>query len=647
MKNFITYLFSVLFAANVFGQIKIDHVLPYHCKKNLSQKQFDNMLNFKESRGVNNYNIVYNKLELEIDPAVMYVKGAVTANFLPTVANVSSIVFDLVNAIDVDSIIYQNAHINFTHQNDLVSINFPTPLTINQLYSVKIYYQGVPPGGGLGSYVKDTHAGAPIIWTLSEPYGARDWWPCKQSLNDKIDSLDVVVTVPDGNKVGSNGLLVSENLVNGKRTFYWKHRHPIAAYLVAFAATNYVSYIDDVVVQGNHIEVLNYVYPENLASNQQVTAATFIPMQLYDSLFIPYPFANEKYGHAEFGWAGGMEHQTMTFCGAFSYEIIFHELAHQWFGDYVTCGSWKEIWLNEGFATYLTGLCLEHYNNGQYWMQWKAGSIGYIVAETDGSVYVTDTASVGRLFDYRLTYVKAGMLVHMLRWKLGDDSFFAGLRGYLNDPEVGNKYGTTAKLKYHLEAATGNTVSLTEFFNDWLYGEGNPNYVIQWKQNTDKSVELTVQQTQSHQSVSFFEMPLPVKLIGNEKDTIVVLNNTENNQVFSVPVSFDVVSIVFDPEKWIVTREASITGVNDIQNHGKNIVVSPNPVINSLSFTLPEIISVKQISVCSVLGSNVKTIAPQKTNSTYNCNVSDLQSGIYILKVKTAEGELLKKFVKE
>lgn len=181
-------------------------------------------------------------LRLNLDPAVTYISGSVSFRF-KDVSERNSLEFDLSDSLTVDSIIYHSQSINFQHEQHVVRINLPQTLAVQQIDSVSIWYHGVPRNGeGFGSFVRDEHDGVPVIWTLSEPYGARDWWPCLQQLSDKIDSLDVYITTPEMYTAVSNGILQSTQNVSGQKTFHWRHRYPIVTYLVCVAVTNYTTY---------------------------------------------------------------------------------------------------------------------------------------------------------------------------------------------------------------------------------------------------------------------------------------------------------------------------------------------------------------------------------------------------------------------
>lgn len=592
------------------------------------------------------YDLKYHRFNIAIDPAVSYISGSVTSYFQIVQPSVSQISFDLSSAMTVDSIKYHSSLLAFAQAaNNTLNVTLPSPLTLNQVDSVSVYYHGNPPyGEGFGSFIQTTHNGTPIIWTLSEPYGAKDWWPCKNDLSDKIDSVEMIVTTPQEYSAASNGMLLSETQQGSAKTYHWKHRYPIATYLIAVAVTDYSVYSDYAPVNGDTIQILNYVFPENL-TDAQTNSPNIIPvMQLYDSLFTPYPYLNERYGHAQFGWGGGMEHQTMTFLVNFGHELMAHELAHQWVGDMVTCGNWHEIWLNEGFATYWAGLTYEFMFNQYYWKPWKTDEIGYITSQPGGSVYCADTTDVNRIFDGRLSYAKGGMLLHMLRWVIGDSAFFQGMRNYLSDNSLKYSYACSDDFITHMETASGQ--SLTWFFDDWLYGEGYPIYSIQCTSIQNNEIQVRISQTQSHPSVSFFEMPVALKFMNNTQDTTIVFDHTFSGQTFVVNPGFEPDSVFFDPDQWLValldTMVLSIPEKYDISN---TISVFPVPVHNELQLTFDGL-TIESIEITDVTGREIFREEYLDTPEKATVNCSAYINGIYILKIQNGQNTFIKKFVK-
>ncbi|MEO7176750.1 MAG: M1 family aminopeptidase, partial [Saprospiraceae bacterium] len=391
----------------------------------------------------------------------------------------------------------------------------------------------------------------------------RAWFPCKQDLNDKVDSMDVIITVPVGNKVATNGKLISSNTQGGNITYHWKHRFPIATYLISLSVTNYAEYTDTIQMNNQVLNILNYVYPENLATWQSQSPQLKPMFKFFDSLFVDYPFMSEKYGHAQFPWGGGMEHQTMSSMVNLSPLLLIHEGAHQWFGDRVTCSSWEHIWLNEGFATFCEGIGAERgVYPGQTFLNWKIGSRNNATAAgtENGSVWVNDTTNVGRIFNGSLTYSKGGMLAHMLRWQCGNLPFFAGIRNYLNDPQIQYGFANTALLQSHLEASSGQ--NLADFFNDWFYGRGFPSYQIGYYQYPGTNLlRVQVSQTQSSgtPNVAFFNAPLEIVVVNGATRDSFVLNPTFSGQIFDVPLSFPIAQLLFDPNFRIISKNNLIT----------------------------------------------------------------------------------------
>lgn len=583
-----------------------------------------------------NYDVQYHRLELNIDPSVRYIKGKVTTYFQTLEANFSAIHFDLNEPLRVDSVLYKGKRISYKHADQVLRINLPTALAKSVRDSLTIFWQGEPDNNGFGSFEQTTHSGAPVIWTLSEPYGARDWWPCKQTLTDKIDSLDMWITCRKDYKAASNGVLVAEVEKGTDKTYKWKHRYPIANYLVAFAVTNYERYTDYADLKSGRMPIENYVYPESKSSAQAGTQALIPVIELFDSLFTDYPFHQEKYGHAQFSWGGGMEHQTMTFVINYGYELLAHELAHQWFGDHTTCGSWEDIWLNEGFATYLSGLAYE-FRQPQYWYGFKSGRISSATSQAGGSVFVTDTTSVNRIFSSRLSYNKGAMLLHMLRWKLGDEAFFQGVRNYLKAPEHAYGFAKTPQFKAHLEAA--GKQELTEFFKDWYYGQGYPIYQINVRQEGDQKVIIRLNQTTSHNSVSFFEMPVPIVLTGAGGKTFEVrLDNTFSGQEFTVYPGFNVTQAQFDPNLWLVARTSGLTvGTAEVQKGG--FALYPNPTTDLTRLVLEERAgNIRRVQVNSVNGALMNAPVQVLNQQEASVDLSDLPGGMYFVRVETERG---------
>ncbi len=646
------YIFAlILFAVSTVNAQKHLHNKCLEGKISLNKDLFSFDESKYQEKSSFSYDVKYYRLNLlfeDIDNK--YVAGEVTTYFETKTTGFNQISFDLAGNINVDSVIFRQNKIpmsSITHISDELTINLPTTIANGTIDSISVFYQGIPdPSGGFGSFIQDSHNETPIIWTLSEPYGAKDWWPCKQSLNDKADSIDVYVTNEDVYKAASNGLLISETTQSGMKTAHWKHKHPITAYLVAVAVTNYSTYSDNVTLTtGQNVEVLNYVYPEDLSYAQNNTPNVLDVIQLYSDLFIPYPFYNEKYGHAQFGWGGGMEHQTMSFMVSFGHGLMAHELAHQWFGDFVTCGSWAHIWLNEGFATYLDGMTHEHnLSGGDDFDSWKSDRINYVVSQPGGSVWVDDTTSVNRIFNGRLSYYKGALVLHMLRKTVGDDAFFQGLQNYLTDPNIANGYAMTSDLQAHIEATYGS--SLEYYFDDWFYGEGYPIYNIAYSQNTPGNINIKINQSQSDSSVDFFEMKVPVKFHGATQDSVIWFDNTSNGQQYIVNLGFTVTSVEFDPNNDIVSTGTTVLKVGTLKD-GIRSFISPNPANEEIKVNFIEKIKPEKVNIIDYTGRIIKSFE-EENNASYifKYDIKDLPRGLYFISFKQEGKTVSKKFIK-
>lgn len=551
MRFVFTFLFFV--SLKSFAQLPVDNcksIQDIALMERLGHERLANRENV--TLASNNFDVKYYRCEWEVDPAIRYIKGIVTVYYVTTSAT-GFIALDLMNDLVTDSVKQHNVLLTKSQLNNTLTINFPGNVNSGTFDSVSIFYRGIPPNTGFGSFVQDTHAGIPILWSLSEPYGSRDWWPCKNGLDDKADSIDVFVTNPIAYKAASNGLLQSQTPVSGgtKLLTHWKHRYPIASYLICFAVTNYSVFNRTVNLSLGTLPMQTFCYPEDSTSFSNGTINTLNAMQLYDTTFTPYPFMNEKYGHVQFGWGGGMEHQTATFVVNISEGLCAHELGHQWFGDKVTCGSWKDIWLNEGFATHLASIYMEKKYPASI-TSTRISEINNITSQPGGSVEVDDTTNVGRIFDGRLSYTKGSHLLYMLRWILGENVFRSAIKSYQTDPAIIYGFARTADLKRNLEQASG--MNLTSFFDEWFSGQGYPSYNVQWTNLGSGNVWIKMNQVTSHVSVSFFELPVALQFRNATQQTTVVVNNIVNGEIFIKPIGFVADTVLIDPEAWLITR---------------------------------------------------------------------------------------------
>lgn len=605
--------------------------------------------NYSRNLNTGNYDVKYHRLEFDIDPSQATLSGEVTTYFVAK-ENLTQVTFELTQNMIVNEVMQRGNNLSFTqNNNDEVVVTLSQNQNVGVLDSLTINYAGDPVSSGFGSFAQTTHNGDPIIWTLSEPYGAKGWWPCKQDLIDKIDSIDVYLTTPRLNPSDeeyvavSNGLELNQVVDGDNKTTRFKHRYPIPAYLVAIAVTNYEVYSHTVPNNGNSFEIVNYVYPENLASAQAGTPVTVDIMNLFSNLFEEYPFANEKYGHAQFGWGGGMEHTTVSFMGSFNRGLIAHELAHQWFGNKITCGSWKDIWLNEGFATYLSGLVIEDFDGNTAFRNWKEQRISSITSSPSGAVYLSDqdTTSINRVFSSRLSYNKGAMVLHMLRKKIGDANFYQGMQDYLADPNLAFAYAKTSDYQAKMEAASGE--DLTAFFDDWIYNQGYPSYSINVSPSSANQVLIQINQTQSDASVEFFEVPVPIRLIGAGGETLdLVLNNTFNGETFLETVTFEVENVLFDPEFDVISRNTNVTlNVQEFDLDTK-LVLYPNPTDSYTNIHKPDKILISVIEIYDILGTKILSINNQST-----IHFGAFSDGLYFVKFYTNNGVIVKRIIKE
>lgn len=626
----------------VFGQFQnIDKKQLIEAEKNRASR---GTLDVNVNPNTLNYDLTYVRLELDLDPNQQYVSGTVTSHF-KMVQNSNDIYFDLADNLTVSNVKYHGQDLTFQQlDTDEIKINFANLISSQTIDSLSITYSGIPDGSANAFKASTTQAGDPVLVTLSEPFGAKEWWPTKQSLNDKIEKLDIKITTPAQYTVGSNGKLMSETILgNGKKLTYWQTNYPIPAYLFALGISNYVKLNSTITTAGSSFPFLNYVYPSWANPSTQANLDwTATNMQTFEDHFGLYPYRNEKYGHMQSNWGGGMEHATMSTMGYYNHDLIAHELAHQWFGDKLTCGTWNDIWLNEGFATMGEYLAYEKLlMSSSQFQNYLQTEIDQITTLPGGSVYIPDNQlSFNRIFDGRLSYTKGGYVLRMMKWILGEDAFYSMLKAYQDYPAFAYNYVKTADFLSFLNSHTGK--DFTEFFNDWIYGEGFPIYQIKWTQNSNtKEMTFQVGQTQSIETAGFFEMPLPIKVSGaGGESAYFVLDHESNNQYFTENVNFDVTGVEFDYERQIITKGSTVVrdnnlGLIDINKEKPNVY--PNP-----AKTFVKISGLEKSTDYEIFSLDGKLIKKGTSNPDSEINISTLVKGTYILKFNNQSMKIIK-----
>jgi aminopeptidase N len=532
------------------------------------------------------YDVQYVKLDIAATNTSTAITGHVTTVAKVTAATLSEYYFELSNQLTIDSATINGQTASVVSVGNFVSkIILPITLAQNAAFTADVFYHGAPTGGTnfFTNGLLHQTAQVQVTHTVSAAYHSRDWWPCKQSLTDKIDSADIYITVPAGLTVASNGILKNVvSLSGGFNQFQWSTRNPVDYYLLSFAIAPYSEYsyymhfdnsTDSMLIQ-------NFIYDSAtvMQQNKDELDSIGLIINYFSDLFGRYPFDNEKFGICLSPLSGGMENQTMVTLGSLDITLIAHELSHQWWGDNVTCASLHDMWLNEGWASYCEQLFVEH-----FWGQQQAfGNRTYVynqaMAAAGGSVYVDDTTNENRIYSGRLTYYKGAAVAHMLRYMINNDSlFFQVLRTYHQQHHFVT--ATTEDLKYIAEQITN--VDLDTFFHQWVYMQGYPIYGAKWYQSGGQVVVRVSQTTSVPSSVSVFKIPIEIQLRSPQGDTVIRVANDHNVQYYTFNWSKPMNGMAIDPNNHILNKNSAIvkdSAILDIPSvPGKTIEVFPNP----------------------------------------------------------------------
>lgn len=594
--------------------------------------------------GTNVYDVRYVHLDLELERSSNAVAGTVSTTAM-ALQPLNQYIVELHSNLSISNVSINGQGVPYQRNGNVVTATLPNSIPQGQTFMASITYAGTPPNGGFFNGLSNGSSpswGNQVTWSLSQPYSARDWWPVKQSLTDKIDSCRIWISTSNQNKAGSNGLLESITpLSNNRHRYEWVHRHPIDYYLLSVSVSTYVEYaITAYPVNSPPVYILNYIYdnPGTLPNFQADIDETVDMMEEFSELFGPYPFADEKYGHCMAPFSGGMEHQTMTTQGFFNRDLTAHELGHQWFGDHVTCSYWREIWLNEGFASYSEYLFREQIQNGNA-LGWMNATHTNVMSSPGGSVNVPDTTDVSRMFSGRLTYDKGAAILHTLRSIINNDSlFFSGLRLYLQT--YGGSTASVPQFKALMENHSG--LNFSDFFQEWYYGEGFPTFSIEYLHLND-TLWLSVSQTTSvPTSVPFFHVPLELRVQRPSGDTVVRMNLTQPTSTAIVPCTGSLTGLVIDPNQWLINQDGSITMNGSLSmTEWKNALQPyPNPTTDRLWLT-----GLEENLPYTIFDASGRARQKGLWNTAQGITTKTLSSGVYFLQIHGQGSPIL--FIKQ
>jgi len=594
-----------------------------------------------------NYDVTFYWLDLHISDSSTYVTGNVSIDLKATGQPLEQVVLDLADLLHADSVLVDQHIAGFIHENNELKVRLPEQVLPDSGTTIRVFYHGLGKNitGISGIYNRYNSTWAKnVTWTLSEPFNALNWFPCKQILTDKADSVYVFLSTDKKLKAGSNGLLTAQVLLPDDRIRYeWKSRYPIAYYLISFAVSEYYDYSFYVNLNNSQDSVLiqNYIYDESyLTQNKSGIDKTGDLMVFYSDLFGTYPFRDEKYGHCLAPLGGGMEHQTMTTLTNFSFVLVAHELAHQWFGDYVTCGNWQDIWVNEGFASYSEYLAYQYLIGQDEARSWLTRVHDYIKSAPGGSIYIpeADKDDDDRIFNYRLTYNKGTAMIHMIRREVNQDPlFFEILREFLD--RYRNNNATGADFKNLLEERTG--LDFDVFFDQWYYGEGYPIHTITWKHQHDTLYITSMQHVSS--STPLFNMPIDFRVTSDDKDTVISLRQSTNFDHWEVFMPGHVSSIGVDPEQWLLVEVAGINNL-DITRQDADFTLVPNPARDRVTLRFSNPVESYLVHLSDSSG---KILLSEKSQSQQKViDIRSYPSGIYFIIVEIGNAHYPARFVK-
>jgi aminopeptidase N len=515
----------------------------------------------KQAERVRTFDVKHIKGDLTFDIKKSEIRGAVTHTIAPLHPGLDSVTLDCGSDLKVSKVAIGSTDCKFSQKGDELIVTLDRAYSSEEVFELAVTYAGSPEKGI--RFVRpdpDHPKRAVCVWTVGEPEDARHWIPCFDYPNERSTS-EMIITVDKPLSVVSNGTLEStrEN-ADGTSTYHWKMDQPVTTYLLSVVAADFAVYHDKL----GALPVDYYVLKEVDEATARRTMGKTPRMIEFFNTKIGTPYAYPKYATTclpEFG--GGMEHTSATtmtdtilvdpieYLERDSDSIVAHELAHQWFGDLLTCRDWSNLWLNEGFASYFDPLFVESDKGEDAFRMAMASDLSsYLSTDSQYRRPIVEAryGDPWQMFD-GVTYAKGACVLHALRGLVGDDAWWRGIKLYVATNKDRNV--ETADFRKAMESASGR--DLGWFFDQWVYHGGHPELSARWRyEEDDKTLRLKVEQTQAvDETTPLFRLPTTVE-IGDDsgvRSVPIVIDGKTQEFIIAAPSKPKMVRI--DPKGWL------------------------------------------------------------------------------------------------
>jgi aminopeptidase N len=609
------------------------------------------------------FDVIHYTIVLDWTPVFIHkserIKGVVNLLIRIDTTSINRISLDAVR-LQIDTVFVNNSKVIFEQDETTLDINLGTSFYYNDTVDIKILYQRTersPKNIGFYYYSKSVYSREDIAYTLSAPSDARYWFPCKDQLGDKA-TIDMIVTVPKGYSVISNGILISKKDSLNTTTYYWHDKYPLKTYVISATASKYISfskYYRRQRTPNDSVEIKHFIWQQDSSWIISNTFDAANVVSFFSEKFGEYPFDIYKLVSVYPFPFAAMSNQTVTqlvpsmlINNPDGRNLLSHEIAHQWFGSYVNAATWADVWLNEGFATYADILYMGHIKGWNVFRQ-EMNFHGNSVVNWDGIIYNPPYP-----YFRGTVYTKGACVLDLLHYTIGDSLFWRTIQNYLNRYAYGS--ATTDSLLFIVNQTTLEDYSW--FFDQWVYKAGYPIYSITWNAfkapDNNYYCKVLVRQTQTTQPV--IKMPIEILIKTSMGDTTFRVFNSQREQEFEFKISHQPIALIFDPNQRIIIKKVdSITKTYDLTtNNLKGFQLYqnfPNPFNPNtiIKFSIPNF-AFCTLKVYDLLGREIVTLIKEPKQAgeyeiEFDANKYNLFSGVYFYQLRSGNLVSTKKFI--